>query len=84
MQRFFAIVAFIVPNMVTLFAVISIVLLFYMYHKTFYPPVLKKNQSASKTPRILDSIDIILGYFAAYLFCATACLITLDAISEGD
>ena len=51
-----AIVAFVVPNMVALFAVVTIVLLVYMYHKAFYPPVLKKNESPKKSPTIISSI----------------------------
>lgn len=54
-----AIVAFIVPNLVTLFAVISVVLLVYMYHKAFYPPVLKQNQSPSKAPTIISAILLV-------------------------
>lgn len=54
-----AIVAFIIPNLVTLFAVIAVVLLVYMYHKAFYPPVLKQNQSPSKAPTIISSILLV-------------------------
>ncbi len=51
-----AIVAFVVPNLVVLFAVISIVLLIYMYHQSFYPPLAKQNGTAKKAPTIISSV----------------------------
>lgn len=51
-----AIVAFVIPNMVALFAVISVVLLVYMYHKAFYPPSIKPGQSESKVPTVVSAI----------------------------
>lgn len=51
-----AIVAFVVPNLVALFAVISIVLLIYMYHQAFYPPIVKQNDNAKKAPTIISSV----------------------------
>lgn len=61
-----AIVAFIIPNLVTLFAVISVVLLVYMYHKTFYPPILKENQAQSKMPTIISSILLATILFITF------------------
>jgi hypothetical protein len=68
-----AIVAFIVPNMVTLFAVISVVLLVFMYHKAFYPPVLKQNQSASKAPTIISTILLSAILLITILVSVLAC-----------
>ena len=60
-----AILAFVIPNMVTLVAVISIVLLVFMYQKTFYPPVLPEGEKAKKAPTIIAVILLAIILFIA-------------------
>ena len=55
-----AIIAFVIPNMVTLIAVISIVLLVSMYQKIFYPPLLPKGEKAKKSPTIITAILLFI------------------------
>ncbi len=58
-----AILAFVVPNMVTLVAVISIVLLVFMYQKTFYPPALPEGEKEKKAPTIISAILLVIILF---------------------
>lgn len=67
-----AILAFVIPNMVTLIAVISIILLVSMYQKTFYPQVSPKGEKAKKAPTIITVILLAIILFIAIFMCALA------------
>lgn len=66
-----AIVAFTIPNMVALFAVVSIVLLIYMYHNAFYPPLLE-NRSSKKVPTVISSVLLVSILFITALISVLA------------
>ena len=65
-----AIIAFTIPNLVTLLAVISVVLLIYMYQKSMYPPVLKEGDTPKKSPTII-SIILLVVILLITVFMAT-------------
>ncbi len=67
-----AILAFVIPNMVTLIAVISIILLVFMYQKIFYPTVLSVGEKEKKAPIILSVILLIIILFIAIFMSVLA------------
>ena len=67
-----AIIAFVIPNMVTLIAVISIILLVSMYQKTFYPPVLPEGEKAKKAPTIITVILLAIILSITVFMCVLA------------
>lgn len=67
-----AIIAFVIPNMVTLIAVISIILLVSMYQKTFYPPVLPEGEQAKKVPTIITVILLVIILSITVFTCVLA------------
>lgn len=67
-----AIIAFVIPNMVTLIAVISIILLVSMYQKIFYPPVLPEGEKAKKAPTIITVILLVIILSITVFTCVLA------------
>ena len=67
-----AIIAFTIPNLVTLVAVISVVLLIYMYQKSMYPPVLKEGDKPSKTPTIISVILLVVIFLITFFMAIMA------------
>ncbi len=73
-----AIIAFTIPNLVTLVAVISVVLLIYIYQKSMYPPVLREGDKPQKTPTII-SVILLVVIFLITVFMATLAYRTVCA-----
>lgn len=67
-----AIIAFAVPNLVTLFAVVSLVLLIYIYHKAFYPPLLKREEKHSLVPDFISALLLLFILGATILLSVIA------------
>ena len=67
-----AIIAFVVPNLVTLSAVAALVILIYVFHKSFYPPLLMPNEKPSKVPDIVSAILLVFILIATLTLSVTA------------
>lgn len=65
-----AIIAFTIPNLVTLVAVISVVLLIYLYQKSMYPPAVRDGDKPQKAPTII-SVILLLVILLITIFMAT-------------
>ncbi len=65
-----AIIAFTIPNLVTLVAVISVVLLIYLYQKSMYPPVVREGDKPQKAPTII-SVILLLVILLITIFMGT-------------